>query len=680
MADPNPNQNASDLRNTLRDVLFEQRNIAEEARNFAKQLDYSSIEANAVAKAFRDIESATRNINAEMQDILSGEKGMEDLAKKVEKHRSAEKFLLIEAEQSLNKMSGFQSDITQSLSSSASLYQAMEDNIDSLSIKELQLLQLYAEQLALIEEQNQVFGILSERAKVIEDSIGIIPKLGDAFSKILGSKASSVLGLDKAFLESRKLAAELTKGGREGIKFAGKAQIAGKFLQSVSANILKSLGPIGLIVAAVKALVEGYKQADISITNIAKSFAITKDAARDIYSNMGAVAASTGDINITTEKLAKSFSDLNSQLGFLSNVTGNTLVEFSRLTELVGLSAQETTGLVMLSEARGVSLREEEKSILGAAYGLMQQSKIQFDLKEILKEVSTISGRIRANLQANGAEMAKAVVLAKELGGNLNDVSSISKSLLSFETSIAAELEAEVLTGRQLNLEKARLAALNGDIVGLEREIASELGTFTEFSKMNVIQQEALAKAFGLSSDILADMLFKQQVMGRNEQELRAAGEEELANMIQQQTMQEKFNNAVLKLKGIFSDLAPAIMPFVELLGFALSIVSQLSAVVMDIIAMFRGDFDFSSTREVGDKIIDNYFNPNSSSSPSSTGNRGIVSDSRRNSASSMNNEKRMLELLETIAAKDPALYMNDEKLNNAAKTSGTAYSVGSRR
>ena len=80
-------------------------------------------------------------------------------------------------------------------------------------------------------------------------------------------------------------------------------------------------------------------------------------------------------------------------------------------------------------------------------------------------------------------------------GMELKEVAAAGKQLLDFEQSISAELEAELLTGKQLNLEKARLAALTGDYESLTEEINANVGDFSEFSKLNVLQQELLAKS-----------------------------------------------------------------------------------------------------------------------------------------------------------------------------------------
>ena len=109
--------------------------------------------------------------------------------------------------------------------------------------------------------------------------------------------------------------------------------------------------------------------------------------------------------------------------------------------------------------------------------------------------------------------------------------SEISKGLLNFEDSISAELEAELLTGKDLNLEKARQYALEGDIEGVAKEITKNIGSAAEFSQMNVIQQEALAKAMGTSREELADMLVQQESLNKLKTTYNTLGAETIKNL-----------------------------------------------------------------------------------------------------------------------------------------------------
>jgi len=175
---------------------------------------------------------------------------------------------------------------------------------------------------------------------------------------------------------------------------------------------------------------------------------------------------------------------------------------------------------------------------------------ISVDLKQVMKPVGKTTGQLRAQLGGRTDAIVKAVTQAKILGMELKDVAAAGKQLLDFESSINNELEAELLTGKQLNLEKARIAALTGDQATLTKELAKNMGNFTEFSKMNTLQQDALAKSMGMQSDQLADVLMKQEVQGKTTRELKAMGKDELAATLERTTAQDKFNAMMEKLQS----------------------------------------------------------------------------------------------------------------------------------
>jgi hypothetical protein len=144
---------------------------------------------------------------------------------------------------------------------------------------------------------------------------------------------------------------------------------------------------------------------------------------------------------------------------------------------------------------------EAAKTQEDAVNSINAQTGAQISLKGVLEASNKITGQIRAQLGSNPEAIARAVTLAKSFGFELEQIAAAGKSMLDFESSISAELEAELLTGKQLNLEKARLAALTGDYETLTKEIAANVGDFNDFSKMNVLQQEAIAKAVGMTAD-----------------------------------------------------------------------------------------------------------------------------------------------------------------------------------
>jgi hypothetical protein len=436
-----------------------------------------------------------------------------------------------------------------------------------------------------------------EQTKTLLDNLDKIEKTSNAVSKNFGVKTFGALsditkkipGLSRfsepfqqASEAARSTAANIELGSGKGMsKFSkGLAGFTAGF-KALGPLITKALGPLGLIVQ----FVQGLLQADKETTELQKSMALTKGEAVGFRMELMNAAGATGDINITSSKLLETFGALNKQFGFITNFATDTLVTMTKLTGVVGVSSESAGNLAAASELTGTSFESNYKDVLGTSYELQRQSGVQMDLRDILEQTGKVTGTVRANLGANPAQIAKAITQAKLFGASLQDVANAGKSLLDFESSITAELEAELLLGKDINLERARAAALAGDQVTLAQELQKEAGTFSDFTKMNVIQQEALAKAMGMTSDQLADILFQQEVQGKSAKELRALGKEDLAQRVEAQTLQDRLSATMEKMQNLFVDLASGITPILFVLGKALSIVGVIAGMIQDIIS-----------------------------------------------------------------------------------------------
>jgi len=136
--------------------------------------------------------------------------------------------------------------------------------------------------------------------------------------------------------------------------------------------------------------------------------------------------------------------------------------------------------------------------------------------KAIMEDVAGNTEFFAKFSKDGGANIFDAAKRAKELGINLGDVSSISSSLLDFESSIENQMKAQVLLGRNLNLDKARQLAFTGDAVGLQNEVMRLVGSEAEFNKMNYLQREALAGAIGLSVERMSALVREESKAKKN--------------------------------------------------------------------------------------------------------------------------------------------------------------------
>ena len=323
------------------------------------------------------------------------------------------------------------------------------------------------------------------------------------------------------------------------------------------------------IFAILKFIIDAGLKADKQTTELAKSLGIGKDQAMGIRQEFVKYSQASGDAFVTTTKLLEAQSDLTNQLGISVVYSGKQAEDFSRLTKLMGLSVEQAGKLARLSIVNGTSIEATTKSIIKGSFASQMSNKISIDQREILKDVSNLSEGILIKFQGNPEALGAAVVQARKLGTTLSEIDKIGESLLNWESSIENELKAELITGRHLNFERARGAALTGDQATLMKEIADQTGTLADFQNMNVIAQKSLAEAFGLGRDELSKMLLEQEkinklgdisqmTLDKQLETLKAQGEpidSVLYKQIQQQSAQEKFNNAVEKLQDLIGNL-----------------------------------------------------------------------------------------------------------------------------
>ena len=337
--------------------------------------------------------------------------------------------------------------------------------------------------------------------------------------------------------------AELNMKSLSGLT-GGLAPKALEFAKALRAN------PMIMIASAVIGLTKMLLNVNQEITEIGRGLGVSANEARNVRANFVAIQGASSNVLNTTAEIAKAQSTLNQALGTSATmISGRILDGMATLQNRMGLTAESAVGFAQSAMISGKSVRELTHDAVGAAAAVEKERGTRLDIKQILKDTGKVTGQIRAQLGGSVEAIASAVSKAKSLGMELKDVAAAGKQLLNFEQSISAELEAELLTGKQLNLERARLAALTGDYSTLTEEINANVGDFYEFSKLNVLQQQSLAKAVGMEADQLADILMKKENIAELTERARLEGREDLVQNLEQLSVQEKFNAAIEKLK-----------------------------------------------------------------------------------------------------------------------------------
>jgi hypothetical protein len=398
----------------------------------------------------------------------------------------------------------------------------------------------------------------------------------------------------------------------------GKFAILKKGISSMGASLKKNLtDPLVITTFFVGQLFDALGKADKLTGELARQFGVSYDAASNIRQELNDIANSTGNVNITTEKLQKSLMAVNAAFGANAKLSKEELITFTRLTEEAGYTADELMGIYKISKVTGKSLDENTKEILGTAAAFNGINKLAINETEALKEVNKTSNAIKLSLGGSLEAITKSVMQAKQFGINLEQADKIAEGLLNFESSITSELEAELLTGKSLNFEKARLLALNNDIAGAAAEVLKQVKSSAEFGNMNRLQQEAIAKSVGMTKDELANSLVEREALakldvegaktaqeayetlkkqGLSEQEIaKKLGNTKFQEQLRSQSVQEKFNATVEKLKEIFISIADPIMEIVNALTPAFTVLGSIASVIGKVLKLLT---------TIGDGII----------------------------------------------------------------------------
>lgn len=399
-----------------------------------------------------------------------------------------------------------------------------------------------------------------------EKDLGLIGKISGGLGGILKTfdktgKLSSILDIEGATTETKRMTEVMKRGGKIRGKSLTDAEKLGYFTKQIGKNLVSNIKPTDIFSALLIKSVQALKKIDTRVVGLRKNLGLSARDAVNLNDKFAMTALTSNTIGVNVDTLTKSVNDLNSALGDTAIIFDQDLLESATfLRERFKLSEGAVANITQESLATGKSLENIKDEQLASLVAAEKTLQVNLNTNKALEKANSISGALRLNLEQAPGGLVKAVAQATALGLEIEQTAKMAGKLLEFESSIESELEAELLTGKQLNLEQARLLALKGDTAGAAAEVAKQVGSSAEFASMNVIQQQALADAVGLTTDELANSLRKQESISSEAEKFqeRTAGQaEEAATAL---SVQEKLAGAVKKLGSIleFSVIAAA--------------------------------------------------------------------------------------------------------------------------
>jgi hypothetical protein len=392
--------------------------------------------------------------------------------------------------------------------------------------------------------------------------------------------------LVKGLQTAHQAAEDLKDATEEEVKLLEKA-IRKAALKEFVAGFKKGLETLLGFQITLASIVSMLFNADKSTTKLANNLGISRKEAQALRSEYSEFVRNSNDLGLSTERLIEAQTNLSQELGIAVAFSKEELQTFNTLTKVMGVSNAAAAKLNLIAKASGTEYKNIQSNILKGAIAAKNQLNVAISNKDVFEEIGKLSAGILVKFQNSPAALGAAVVQAKKLGLSLEQVDKIGESLLNWESSIENELKAELLTGREINVERARAAALTGDQATLMAEVAAQAGSLEDFTKLNVIAQGALAGAFGLQREEMAEMLMKQELINQygdeaadlnkeQAEEFKRSGlslDDYLKKQAAQVALQDQFNNSVEQLKELFVSITQG--PFGTLVGMVTSLLTD---------------------------------------------------------------------------------------------------------
>jgi hypothetical protein len=348
------------------------------------------------------------------------------------------------------------------------------------------------------------------------------------------------------------------------------------------------------IAVAIKEQVTLTNMTDAILGKMVKSF-FDLDEAQAKFTNLtGGQIPLMDQFNgrlITSVDYIKTASSLTEQLGMNAAAvfSPDTLAAASEMVKSMGMTQEQANKAAMMSQVNGQSIDDMNNSLKEGNKQYNKQNRSALAQGVVMREVYNTSTAVAASMGNSVKRIGEAVRQAKDLGLSLQDVEGIASSLLDIESSIASEFEYEVISGKQLNLEAARYYALTNQTDKLTKEIANNQALVQSFASGNRIEQEAAAKALGISRDQLAEMymadLRKQGLSDKAIADAMAMDEMDVKRL----STQEAINTSIAKMTELLAGPAQILAKMLDNSFVMYSVMGMIATVMAVSIATSIG-------------------------------------------------------------------------------------------
>lgn len=235
---------------------------------------------------------------------------------------------------------------------------------------------------------------------------------------------------------------------------------------------------------------------------------------REMGGFLGGATFSSTLLGLGFKDAAQVTKSLSQEMGGLNDVTLKTQFNANLMAVNMGISGDESAKLLgNFSRLNGGS-QDVAMNLAQSTKELAQQNGLV--PSQIMADVAGSAKAFAEYGKQGGKNIAEAAVAAGKLGVNMDTLTTVTDSLLDFETSITKELELGAMLGKNINLNRARALAYEQNIGGAVKETLKELGGIEAFNQMDIFAKRETAALLGLSVEQFQKMAMNADKLNKD--------------------------------------------------------------------------------------------------------------------------------------------------------------------
>ena len=363
--------------------------------------------------------------------------------------------------------------------------------------------------------------------------------------------------------------------------------------------------------AVIKASLERWIELDRAALEFRKQTGFLVSQTKELDKAAREVNVQMANLGVNIEEAYAAAGALTEEFQVIGLVTKEAIANTAMVSANLGIGVAESAKIKGMFESIAESTGTTGDGLIKSAAALAKMGGVA--PRAVMKDIATASGATLSFLAKSPVALMRAAVEARRLGTTVANMSASARGFLNYQDSITSELEASALLGKALNFQEARAAAYAGDVVKSRELALRQIAKAGDFTKLNVYQQEALAKAAGMTVDEIIKQQNQQKLLAKleatrpelyakykamqdklRENEKAAAGdlEKQAEEMAKQQLMQGEMNKLTNAFRAIWTDITDALLPIANvIMPILITTVRGLAVVFKVIGGLIRGLF-----------------------------------------------------------------------------------------